>query len=83
MKFFIGIVLLGITLQISDLFIDYEYLFKDTVEPIIGIVVIYISMAIINRKGFLDNQNVNDFAGGLFLVGGITFLFFIMLFQTI
>lgn len=83
LKFFIGIVLLGITLQISDLFIDYEYLFKDTVEPIIGIVVIYISMAIINRKGFLDNQNVNDFAGGLFLVGGITFLFFIMLFQTI
>ncbi|MDV2884773.1 hypothetical protein RYX45_06260 [Alkalihalophilus pseudofirmus] len=83
LKFFIGIVLLGITLQINELFIEYEYLFKDTVEPIIGIVSVYITMAIINRNGLLDNLKINDFAGGLFLVGGVTFLFFIMLFQTI
>lgn len=83
LKFFIGIVLLGVSLLISDLFIEYEYLFKNTVEPTIGIVSVYITMAIINRNGLLDNLKINDFVGGLLLAGGFVFIFFLIVFKAV
>ena len=71
LKFFLVLVLLGISIRINFLFFEYEYLFKETVEPIVSIIVIYVIMAIINRNGFLDKQNINDFVGAVLIVGGI------------
>ena len=74
LKFFLVLVLLGISIRINFLFFEYEYLFKETVEPIVSIIVIYVIMAIINRNGFLDKQNINDFVGAVLIVGGISAL---------
>ena len=72
LKSFLVLVLLGISIRINFLFVEYEYLFKETVEPIVSIIIIYIIMAIINRNGFLDKQNINDFVGAVLIVGGIS-----------
>lgn len=71
LKSFLLLVLVGISIRINFLFAEYEYLFKETVEPIVSIIIIYIIMAIINRNGFLDKQNINDFVGAVLIVGGI------------
>jgi hypothetical protein len=79
LKLFLVLVLMGILIRINFLFVEFEYLFKDTVETIVGIIIIYIIMALLNRNGYLDKPNINDFVGALLIVGGIVTLIAIML----
>ena len=74
LKSFLVLVLLGVFIRINSLFAEYEYLFKEMVEPVVSAIIIYIIVAIINRNGFLDKQNINDFVGAILIVGGIVAL---------
>lgn len=47
---------------------------KGRFEPIVSAIIIYIIIAIINRNGFLDKRNINDFVGAVLIVGGIVAL---------
>ena len=78
LKSFLVLVMSGICIRINSLFAEYEYLFKEMVGPIVSALIIYIIMAIINRNGFLDKQNINDFVGAVLIVGGISAFIFII-----
>ncbi|MBM7661113.1 hypothetical protein JOC85_001885 [Bacillus mesophilus] len=80
LKFFLAMILLGIFIRISYLFIGYEYFLKETVEPSVGIIIIYIIIAIINRNGFLDKQNINDWVAAILILSGIAY-FLLMIFN--
>ena len=68
--------LLGIFIRINhSLLNEQEYFLKETVEPMVGIVIIYIIMALLNRNGLLDIPTINDFVEVLLIVGGfVTFI---------
>lgn len=80
LKIFHVLVLLGILISINNfLFVEHNYFLKEAVEPIVSIIIIYIIMALLNRYGFLDKPNINDFVGALLIGGGIATLIAIIL----
>lgn len=79
LKSFLVLVLLGIFMRIMFLFSDLEYIFKDTIEPVVSVTTIYLILAIINKNGLLDKQKINNFVGALLTVGGVVILLTITL----
>jgi len=78
LKSFLVLVLLSICIRINSLFAEYEYVLKEMVGPIVSAISIYIIMAIINRNGFFDKQNINSFVSAVLIVGGISAFIFII-----
>jgi len=70
LRFFVAMVLLGIFMRLT-FWIEFEYLLKDIVEPILCILIIYIIMSLLNRYDFVDKLKIHDFVGALLIVGGI------------
>lgn len=69
LKIFLGFILLGSFMSFSFLYAEHEYAFKEIIEPIVAIIIIYIILASLNQ--ILDKPKINDFVGGLLIAGGI------------
>ncbi|WP_246941949.1 hypothetical protein [Bacillus pinisoli] len=80
LKFFLVMILLGTFIRINYLFIGHEYFLRETVEPIVSIIVIYIIISKLNRNGLLDKPTVNDLVSAILIIGGIAGLILIIAF---
>ncbi|WP_041964284.1 hypothetical protein [Mesobacillus selenatarsenatis] len=74
LKILLVLVMLGILIRVNFKFVEYDYFLKETVEPIVSIILIYIIVALLNRNGFLDKLKLNDFVGVILVVGGFAVL---------